>query len=177
MSAPVPPLKSWPLIAALAAAAMLAAAHAFQSYGGYQPCTLCLRQREVYWAALATGLIGFGLGRTGRRHERTASLILGALFVVGGFVAAYHAGAEWKWWPGPTACSGGGGGVSAKALASLFQGARIHGPACDEAAWRMFGVSMAGYNVMVSLVLAVVSFTVAFRGKFGPLGESSRGAP
>ena len=162
MSAPIPPLKSWPLIAALAALAMLAAAHAFQSFGGYQPCTLCLRQREIYWAALATGLIGFGLGRTGRRHERTASLILGALFVVGGFVAAYHAGAEWKWWPGPTSCSGGGGTVVASAMSDLLSGAKVHPPACDQAAWRMFGISMAGYNAVISTGLAALGLAAAF---------------
>lgn len=160
------PWKSWPLLAAAAAAVMLAVAHGFQSFGGYQPCDLCLRQREVYWAAVATGLIGFGLGQTGRRHERTAALILGVLFVVGAVVAAYHAGAEWKWWPGPTACgSQPGGAISEAAMADLFTGARIRGPACDVAAWRLDGISMAGYNVVISIVLAIISLLVAFRGK------------
>ncbi len=159
-------LKSWPLIAAAAAAAMLATAHGFESFGHYEPCTLCLRQREVYWAALATGLIGFGLGQTGRRHERTASLILGVLFATGAVVAAYHAGAEWKWWPGPTTCSGAGGGaISEHSVADLFAGAKIRAPACDEASWRLYGLSMAGYNVLISIVLSVISLLVAFRGK------------
>ena len=166
---PASSLKSWCLAAALISAAMLATAHAFQSFGGYQPCTLCLRQREVYWAAIAAGLIGFGLGLTGRRHERTAALILGALFTVGAGVAAYHAGAEWKWWPGPTACSGAGGSISAHAMADLFKGARIRGPACDEAAWRLLGISMAGYNAAISLALAVISLVVAFRGRLSRL--------
>ena len=159
-------LKSWPLIAAVAAAAMLATAHGFETFGHYEPCTLCLRQREVYWAAFATGLIGFGLGQTGRRHERTASLILGVLFATGALVAAYHAGAEWKWWPGPTTCSSAGRGViSEHAVADLFAGAKIRAPACDEASWRLYGLSMAGYNVLISVVLSVVSLLVAFRGK------------
>ena len=65
-----PFLARWPLVAALVSAAMLAIAHAFERFGGLAPCTLCLRQREVYWVALAVGLVGFALASA--IHRRVA---------------------------------------------------------------------------------------------------------
>ena len=157
------PLRSlspfWPLLAAVASAVMLGAAHAFESFGHLPPCELCLHQREVYWVALAVGLAGFGLGRALKNPllVNLASLLLGVIFLFGAVLAAYHAGVEWKWWPGPQSCTGGGA-VSADALAGLLKGDRIARPSCDQAAWRMLGVSMAGWNALVSLALAGISF-------------------
>lgn len=162
-----PLLHQWPLAAFLVSAAMLAAAHAFETFGGLAPCTLCLQQRDVYWVALAVSAAAFLLQRTPAR--RLAWLLGGALFLVfatGAFIAARHAGAEWKWWPGPKTCSGGGGsGASAAGLANLLKGARIAPPRCDEAAWRMFGLSMAGYNFPISLGLAGMSAWWAARAR------------
>jgi disulfide bond formation protein DsbB len=154
----------WPLLAAFVAAAMLAAAHAFETFGGYAPCNLCLRQREVYWAVIAVGLLGFAASLPRLPFGRVASLLLMALFATGAFVAAFHAGVEWKWWPGPTTCTGplGAGGVDAGALADLLAGAKVRPPACDVAAWRLFGISMAGYNAVISAGLAAISGLVAY---------------
>lgn len=153
----------WPLLAVVASAAMLGAAHLFQHFG-YAPCMLCLRQREVYWAALAVGAVGFLLGRWRPGWKRLASALLVPLFFIGAGVAGYHAGVEWHWWPGPTACSGAAGGtVSAGALSELLAGAKVRPPACDVAAWRMFGLSMAGYNFLISLGLAGLSLLAASR--------------
>ena len=150
---------TWPLLAALASAMMLGAAHAFQTFGHLFPCELCLKQREVYWVALAVGLIGFGLGRALKRPliVTLSSLVLALVFLFGAGLAAYHAGVEWKWWPGPRACTGQAK-ASLAAVAALMNGARVAGPSCDVAAWRMLGVSMAGWNALISLALALVSF-------------------
>lgn len=158
-----PILLRWRLAAFLASAAMLAIAHAFETFGGLAPCTLCLRQREVYWTALGVAAAGFVLVRlTRRRGVRAASdLVLGLVFLVGMAVAIYHAGAEWKFWPGPTTCASTGAGVSAADLAAMLNGAKIKPPACDKAAWVFLGVSMAGWNALISAGLAVLSFAAA----------------
>jgi disulfide bond formation protein DsbB len=150
-------LDHWPLTAACASAAMLAAAHAFETFGGLAPCHLCFYQRDVYWVALSVGVIGFILGymRLGWAR-RGADALLALIFLVGMGVAAYHAGVEWKWWPGPASCTGGGT-VNAGQLAAFLNGAKLNVPQCDQAAWRMFGVSMAGYNAVISLGLVALS--------------------
>jgi disulfide bond formation protein DsbB len=155
----------WPAAAAAVSAAMLATAHAFERIGGYDPCALCLRQREVYWGALAVALAGLLLARLRRAPLWVTSFLLGAIFVTGFIVAGYHAGAEWGWWPGPTACSVATvGAVTAGDLTAILDGtARVRAPACDVAAWRMAGLSMAGWNALVSAGLAAVSFLVAAR--------------
>ena len=161
-----PFLDRWRLCALLASAAMLAIAHAFQTFGGYAPCTLCLRQREVYWAAGSIALAFMVIVRMpgGPRWREATCWILGLGFLAGAGVAAYHAGAEWKFWPGPTTCSSSGAAaVSAQAMSDLLQGAKIRGPACDQAPWVFLGLSMAGWNAVVSLALASLSAAAALR--------------
>lgn len=158
----------WPIWAGLFSAAMLAGAHAFQA-AGYAPCTLCLRQREVHWTILAFAAVAVALQRllrTRMRHGLVAAC-LALLFAASTAVAVYHAGAEWKWWPGPTACaSGGGGALSVDDLASVLSGeTRVRPPACDEAPWVFAGLSMAGWNAALSLVMAGLSLLVAVRSR------------
>lgn len=148
---------AWPGIALAISAAMLATAHAFERFGGYAPCLLCLQQREVYWVSGAVALVGIGLLRT-RKAEALRpwlALLLAAIFLFGAGLAAYHVGVEWKWWPGPGACSGVGGSVSSLNLAGLLDGTlKVRPPACDTAAWRLLGLSMAGWNTLASLAWA-----------------------
>ena len=149
---------AWPVLALTASASMLATAHAFERFGGYAPCLLCLKQREVYWVAGAMALAGLGLLRTpgGRSFRPWLALLLAGVFVFGAGLAAYHAGAEWKWWPGPGACAGAGGSVADLDMSGLLDGTlKVRPPACDEAAWRLLGLSMAGWNVLVSLGLGL----------------------
>ncbi len=150
--------RSWPLFAALAAGLMLAVAHGFQSFGGLLPCELCLKQRDAYWAAVAIGLAGFLFGRVfPRRHiVVVACALLTVVFLYEAGLAAYHAGVEWKVWPGPQVCTGGAD-ASLSAINTLLGGGRISSPRCDVAAWRFLGLSMAGWNAPIALVLAVLS--------------------
>jgi disulfide bond formation protein DsbB len=157
-----PKATLWALLAALVSAAMLAAAHAFETFGGYAPCLLCLRQREVYWAALTIGLLGFAAAVIRPTFGRVASVLLLGLFAAGTIIAAFHAGVEWKWWPGPTTCTGATGDIAADALADLLSGAKMRPPSCDVAAWRMFGLSMAGYNAIASAVFTAASAIAAY---------------
>lgn len=160
-----PVLRRWPIAAALASAAMLATAHAFERIGGFAPCTLCYRQREVYWAALALAVVGAAAVRFWRPGlSRWVCALLAVVFLYGAGLAAYHAGVEWKWWPGPTTCTGGGG-VTAADMADLLAGKRIRGPSCDQAAWVFLGLSMAGWNALASLGLSVASLAAALRSR------------
>jgi disulfide bond formation protein DsbB len=157
-------LRWWPLAAFLASATMLAIAHAFQTFGGLEPCNLCLKQREVYWTALGVAGVGVLLSRFNwtTRSRLAVLFLLGAIFLYGAGLAAFHAGVEWKWWPGPTTCVAGSG-VSADDLTAMLGGASIKAPACDVAAWVFLGLSMAGWNALISLGLAAASFFAGLR--------------
>jgi disulfide bond formation protein DsbB len=159
-------LDRWRLAALIASAVMLAIAHGFQTFGGYAPCTLCLRQREVYWVAgtLALGFMILVRLPAGARLRQLSCWVLALVFLVGAGIAIYHAGAEWKFWPGPSACSSAGaGGVSAADLKTLLNGAKIRPPACDQAPWVFAGLSMAGWNAVASLGLVASSIAAALR--------------
>ncbi len=164
-------LDRWRLWALAGSAAMLAIAHGFETFGGLAPCTLCLRQREVYWAAMAAAAAGLILTRLtrGRGWRIGANAVLAAIFAVGIGYAVYHAGAEWKFWPGPSACaSGGAGAVRLEDLSGLMNGAKVKPPACDQAAWVFLGLSMAGWNALISTKLTVLSLAAALRERARP---------
>ena len=161
-----PFLDRWRLVAVLVAAAMLATAHAFETFGGYAPCTLCLRQREVYWAILGLGAASMVLVRLpgGPRWREATCWVLALVFLAGCAVAVYHAGAEGKLWPGPEACAAGGSQRFHPAeLQAFLDGQKVRPPACDEAAWVFAGLSMAGWNAVISLGLAILSGAAAIR--------------
>jgi len=154
---------SWPMLATLACVLMLASAHAFEIFGKMAPCALCLRQRDVYWAAMAMSVVGLVLWqrKPANRYLVALNVMLGLVFVTGAVVATYHAGVEWGVWAGPAGCSGdlASGLEDINLLESLNQ--RIATVSCSEAPWRMFGISMAGYNAAASAVFAVASFLAA----------------
>ena len=132
----------------LAATTTIVAAWAFQLLGGYVPCPLCLQQRWPYYIALMLGVLMLLFGSSQRRH-RAALYVIALLMLIGAGMGAYHAGVEWKFWPGPSACATGGGlsgGLPDLATARVI--------ACDEAQWRFLGLSFAGWNVVISLALA-----------------------
>jgi disulfide bond formation protein DsbB len=160
----LPVLRQWPIFAVLASAAMLAIAHSFETFGGLAPCNLCLKAREVYWVALCVGLVGVLMQRfTWATRTRLVVLwLLAFTFLIGAGLGAFHAGVEWKWWPGPTTCTGGSG-VTAADITAMLGGAKVKPPACDKAAWVFLGLSMAGWNALISLGLAKLSFMAAIR--------------
>jgi disulfide bond formation protein DsbB len=157
-------LDRWRLFALLASAAMLATAHAFETFGHLAPCELCLKQRDVYWAAGAVALAFMVVVRLpgGPRWRAASDFILAAAFLVGAGVAAYHAGVEWKFWPGPQSCTGAGR-VDLKAMQDLLAGKTPHVVLCDQPAWVFLGLSMAGWNAVASLILAGFSLAAGQR--------------
>ena len=138
----------------LVSLALILGALGFQYIGGYPPCEMCMWQRYPHFAAIAIGLVG-GLLLTmnvlpSSLAKPIAWLALLCVAVTGG-IGVYHAGVEWHWWQGPSACTG-----------PVFQlGAKLdlnaHVVSCEHAAWRLFGISMAGYNAIISLGAAFIA--------------------
>ncbi|MCG8559878.1 MAG: disulfide bond formation protein B [Hyphomicrobiales bacterium] len=148
----------------LAALAAVTTALGFEHIGGYAPCPLCLQERWAYYFAVPTGLAAFLLARAGHMRAAGALLVLCALgFLINTGLGVYHAGAEWKWWPGPASC-GAGAGVTTGAGGMLDALNQTRVIRCDEAPWRLFGLSFAGYNAVISLGLAgIAAFGVCSR--------------
>jgi len=159
-----PFLDRWRFVALVASAAMLATAHAFQTFAGLAPCELCLKQRAVYWVAGALAAVSMIIVRLpgGPRFRQASCWILALVFLASAGVAGYHAGVEWKFWPGPESCSGAGK-VTAAALTDLLNGGGVKMPACDHPAWIFAGLSMAGWNTVASIVLVALSLAAALR--------------
>ncbi len=152
------------VMAAAASALLLAGAHAFERFGGFAPCALCLDQREAHWTGLGVAVAGLALGAL-FKAQRVAAAAVGACALVYAFSAAlafYHTGVEYKFWPGPATCSGGGPvDLSDSALADVLAGV-APAVSCVDAPWTLFGVSMAGYNFIISAgVLALCLLAAA----------------
>jgi|HubBroStandDraft_1064217.scaffolds.fasta_scaffold94390_3 disulfide bond formation protein DsbB len=167
--------KRWPYVALAVSAAMLAIAHAFQTFGHLPPCHLCLKQREVYWAAMAVSAVAIAasLTRVGAPAPRIASLILAVVFGYGAYLAIFHAGAEWKWWPAPAGCASSGPVGAADLKAMLSGVAKGHFVACDVAPWSFLGLSMAGWNAVASVGLVGLSLTAAARQNASSRGSAA----
>lgn len=145
------------LIAALGSAALLAGAFAFQYVGGLAPCTLCLWQRWPHAAAVLIGGVALATGWRG-----LAWLGLMAALTTAG-IGLFHVGVEQQWWEGLASCSGGSiAGISTEDL--LNPAADVAAPVrCDEVPWALFGISMAGWNMVLSLGLAGLWLSAARR--------------
>lgn len=127
---------------------VLAGAFAFQ-HAGYLPCELCYIGRWAHFAAIPLGL-GFSLIPEWRR---AGLYLLGAIFIANMAFSFWHAGIEWHWWPGPTACTGGGG-----LSGGLPDFNNLNVVQCDTPAIRIFGLSLAGWNAVISGALAGLAF-------------------
>jgi len=150
------------LTAALAitgiAAATLAGAWYFQLVLDIRPCPLCLEQRYAYYLAIPLGaLTALAAARGASRTVLLAGLaILGLAALGNAGLGVYHAGVEWHFFAGPTDCTGpiGNLGSAGNLLARLDTVKVIR---CDEVQWRFLGLSLAGYNVLISLLMAAIA--------------------
>jgi disulfide bond formation protein DsbB len=134
----------------LALLAVIIGAFIFE-YIGYPPCELCLMQRWAYYVGVPfAGYLALG----NPRWIKTGLLVLAVMLAANAVFGVYHAGVEWKWWEGPTACSGG-------AVSDGLPDLTKPGVMCNEAALRILGLSLAGWNAIICAVLALV----AWRGR------------
>jgi disulfide bond formation protein DsbB len=150
------------LVAALAiaavAAATLAGAWFFQLVLDIQPCPLCLEQRYAYYLAVPLAIVvAISAARDAPRALPVAGLLLLAAAALGNAgLGGYHAGVEWGLWQGPTDCTGTIGGLgSAGSLLDRLDSVKV--VRCDEVQWRFLGLSLAGYNVLISLLMAALA--------------------
>ena len=151
-----------PTILTVIAGATIAAAWGFELIGGYVPCALCLEQRIPYYVGVPVALAALVAALTGAPGWLTRLLLVATavVFAYGAYLGIYHAGAEWGFWPGPADCAAGAAPptTSAADLLSQIQGMRI--VSCTEASWRFpagWGLSFAGWNAAVSVVLVLVA--------------------
>jgi disulfide bond formation protein DsbB len=150
------------LTAALAilviAAATIAGAWFFQLVLEILPCPLCLEQRYAYYAIIPlAALVALAAARGAPRTVLIAGLVIIALAALGNAgLGTYHAGVEWQLWQGPTDCTGPVGNLgSAGTLLQRLDTVKVI--RCDEVQWRFLGLSLAGYNVLISLSMAGVA--------------------
>jgi disulfide bond formation protein DsbB len=145
------------LIFALSTATILGAWY-FEYVRKLPPCPLCLEERLPYHIVIPLALL-MAIAAFVRAPQKLLTVGFVAIIVTvlcGAVLGTYHAGVEWHFWAGPTDCSGPinnlntGGSI-------LGQIQTINVVRCDEAAWRLLGISLAGYNVLISLVLAAIA--------------------
>lgn len=138
------------LIIFLVALATIVGAWIFE-YARYAPCELCLKQRWAYYTGIPLALIVMLLAPAQAGLARAGLAVLALLWLASMAFGIYHSGVEWKWWPGPATCTaqaGFSGGLPDLSAPVVL---------CDTPAIRILGLSLAGWNAVVSLVLALVA--------------------
>ncbi|KAA0972643.1 disulfide bond formation protein B [Aureimonas fodinaquatilis] len=142
--------------------ATIGSALLFQHVGGYMPCALCLEQRTAYYIGLPVGLIAIGAVLAGAPAwlGRIALLIIGLLMLWTMAIGVYHAGVEWNFWAGPADCAAGATANFSGDLLSALDA--VVPPSCTEAALRVGGISMAGWNVIAAAILAALALYGAY---------------
>jgi len=148
-------------LALVVALATILAALGFEYIGGLLPCPLCLEQRYAYYAGVPLLFLALVLVSAGQRRPAAALFLLVALaFLANAGLSAFHAGVEWHFWPGPASCTGAQElSTSAGGLLKALETTNV--VRCDEAAWRFAGISLAGWNVIVSLIVCGLSARAA----------------
>jgi disulfide bond formation protein DsbB len=149
------------LLALAVPAALIAAVYVAQYGFGLPPCDMCWWQRYPHFAAIAFALGGLATRgtRLGKALVTLAALAIG----ISGAIGAFHAGVEYGWWQGPTACSSTS--LGSDPLASIMNAPLIR---CDTPAWTLFGISLAGFNFLISAASAVMILALVRRPTKGP---------
>ena len=155
-------VRTNPAVAAALAVALIGAATIlgawFFEFGlGLPPCPLCLQQRIPYYAAIPLALVvALAAVRKAPRALVVAGLgVIALAMLIGVVLGVYHAGIEWKWWQGPQDCSGPLVPLGSRGLLEQLQSINV--VRCDEAPWSFLGLSLAGYNALISALLAAIA--------------------
>ncbi len=159
-----------PLVLAAAAiaaigGATLGGAWFFQYVLDIRPCPLCLEQRYAYYLIIPLAVL-IAWSRTRGLSARLAMLglcVIALAALANTVLGGYHAGVEWGFWPGPTDCSGAPNLSTGGSLLSKLNDVRV--VRCDEVQWRFLGLSLAGYNVLISLAMAAIAVCGVFRAR------------
>lgn len=128
--------------------------------GGLAPCKLCIWQRWPHGAALVLGIVG-AAAIAGPPLRKLMLWGCAVAFAITAGIGFYHAGVEYGVFTGPSTCTGIATGDTIEELRKSLMAAPI--VRCDEVPWALFGISLAGYNAIVSTLLAAYSAVAAFR--------------
>jgi disulfide bond formation protein DsbB len=156
-AAPRDPALTASLAVFVIALATIAGAWFFQLVLEILPCPLCLEQRYAYYLAVPlAALTAWAAARRMPRGWLVAGLVILALVMLANAVlGGYHAGVEWGWWQGPTDCTGASSLGSGADLLKRLNSIKVI--RCDEVQWRFLGLSLAGYNALISLLLGAIA--------------------
>ena len=153
------------VVAAAVAVATILGAYFFQFVLGYAPCPLCLTQRIPYYVAIpVAAAVAIAAGAGAPRRLLAGGLVVVAIaMLIGAGVGVYHSGVEWKLWAGPSDCSCpiNTFGAAGSLLQTIETTQVVR---CDEAGWRLLGLSLAGYNVFISAAIAGIALWGAAAG-------------
>ncbi len=145
-----------------ASVAVLGAALLSQYWGGLAPCELCLLERAPWWVAI--GIAIASLLFTRQLALPLSAMLLTVVFLASTALGFYHVGVEQHWFAGPSACTAGGAAAtSVDALRAQLLGKQA--VMCDEVQWSLFGISLAGWNMIASAVLAAACVEAARRSR------------
>lgn len=149
-------------VAFVVAAATILAALGFEYLGGYRPCPMCLEERYAYYAGVPLLFLALVLLSADQRRAAWALFVIVALaFLANTAFGVYHAGAELGFWPGPASCSGAQE-LTTSAGNLLDSLAKTEVIRCDVPAVLVLGISLAGWNAVISLFIALMSVRAAF---------------
>jgi disulfide bond formation protein DsbB len=152
--------RRYTLLVLVLSAGIVGAALASQHWGGLQPCMLCLYERWPYYGALALTILAAFAGD--RATTPWVLALCALLYASGAVLAFYHVGVEQHWFQGPTTCSGPNAGAqSVEQLKAQILGQKP--VRCDEIPWSLFGISLAGWNLIVQLGLVALCLYACFR--------------
>ncbi len=126
---------------------------------GYQPCELCLRERWPWYATIALGVVGV------IAPSRWVLALIGLAMLVSAALGFHHAGAELRWWAGPSACTGGNSGAETVEELREMMMRQTQVVQCDAVSWTFLGLSMATYNGFVSLIAAAAAILILLRSR------------
>jgi disulfide bond formation protein DsbB len=146
--------------------ALIAGAWFFEIVWGLRPCKLCLEQRLPHYAAIGLAAAGLVLARSARL-QWLVLLGLAGLMAWSTGLGIYHSGVEWGWFAGPNDCGGAAAPVAAGVQDFMKQLQTTRVVACSEAAWRLLGLSLAGWNALASLALLGLGLTGLVRWRRG----------
>lgn len=150
--------RAFPIFVLVTSALVMAVVLLSQYWGGLAPCELCLTERWPWDVAIVVSFVAAMVGS--RAALPWVALLLGLVFAVGSALAFYHVGVEQHWFAGPSACTAAAGApTTLEALKAQLM--RQQPVRCDEPAWALFGVSLAGWNLLGSLAMTGVSLAVA----------------
>jgi disulfide bond formation protein DsbB len=147
-------------LAFLLPAGLLLGAYGTQYIGGLYPCEMCWWQRWPHFAAVPLALAGFFIGNP--LTKRVAIALAALAILTSGLIGGYHAGVEYQWWAGLSKCSTVPTGTAQEVMEQILNTPTIR---CDVAPWDLFGISLAGFNFLLSSIGAIAILSWLWKDK------------